>query len=207
MRERIIFYLSKLITEHIDKGAGYKNIKRAISIVITDYVLVPETNECHDQFFLYSELTKTRFSDIVEIDTLELPKIPADRHNEKLWQWTKFLAGKDREEFMELAQTSPMMKKAVGVLMELNTSQRRRMLADARQKARWDEQARIEGAEEKGIKIGMQEGEKKGIQIGMYEGKKIGEAHGAARAYKELGIPIADIVAKTGLSVEEIERL
>jgi predicted transposase/invertase (TIGR01784 family) len=100
---------------------------------------------------------------------------------------------------MELAQTSPMMKKAVGVLMELNTNQRRRMLADARQKARWDEQARLEGAEEKGIKIGMQKGEKKGLETGI----KIG----VARAYKELGIPIADIVAKTGLSVEEIERI
>jgi hypothetical protein len=82
-------------------------------------VLAPDTNVCHDQFFLYSELTKTRFSDIVEIDTLELPKIPADRRNEKLWQWTKFLAGKDREAFMELAQTSPIMNKAVSVLMEL----------------------------------------------------------------------------------------
>ena len=107
----------------------YKNIKRVISIVITDYVLAPNANVYHDQFFLFSELTKTRFSDIVEIDTLELPKIPADWNNAKLGQWTKFLAGKDREDFMELAQTSPIMNKAVGVLMELNASQRRRMIA------------------------------------------------------------------------------
>jgi predicted transposase/invertase (TIGR01784 family) len=138
---------------------------------------------CHDQFFLYSELTKTKFSDILEIDTLELPKLPADRSNEKLWLWMKFLAGKDRETFMELAQTSPMMNKAVGVLMELNASQRRRMLAESRQKARWDEQARLEGAEEKGIKIGK------------------------AQMCLEMGIPIADIAAKTGLTVEELERL
>jgi predicted transposase/invertase (TIGR01784 family) len=183
MRERIIFYLSKLVTDQIEKGMGYKSIKRSICLIITDYVLAPETDVCRDQFFLYSELTKTRFSDIVEIDTLELPKLPAVRSDTKLWQWTKFLAGKNREDFMELAKTSPMMNKAVSVLMELNASQRRRMLADARQKARWDEQARLEGAEEKGEKIG------------------------AARAYKEMGIPIADITTKTGLSVEEIERL
>jgi hypothetical protein len=35
------------------------------------------------------------------------------------------------------------------------------------------------------------------------KGKKIGEA----RAYKEISLPITDIVTKTGLSVEEIERL
>jgi predicted transposase/invertase (TIGR01784 family) len=201
MRERIIFYLSKLVTGQIGKGMDYENIKRAISIVITDYVLVPDTNECHDRFFLYSELTKTRFSDIVEIDTLELPKIPADRdpppspngaevplrRNTKLRQWTRFLAGKNREDFMELAQTSPTMKKAVGVLMELNASERRRMLAESREKARRDERARLNYA----------------VKGAYTSGEKIG----AARAYKEMGIPIAEIATKTGLSVAEIERL
>jgi predicted transposase/invertase (TIGR01784 family) len=183
MRERIIFYLSKLITEQIGKGMDYQNIKRVISIVITDYVLASTTNVCHDQFFLYSELTKTRFSDIIEIDTLELPKIPADRNDEKLWQWTKFLAGKTMEDFTMLTQENPAINKAVGVLMELNESQRRRMRAEAREKARLDELTFVNYA------------------------KKEGEKIGAARAYKELGIPIADIVAKTGLSVEEIERI
>jgi predicted transposase/invertase (TIGR01784 family) len=179
MRERIVFYLSKLITGQIEKGMGYKSIKRAICIIITDYVLLPETDVCHDQFFLYSELTKMRFSDIVEIDTLELPKIPADRNSEKLQQWIKFLSGKTMEDFTMITQENPAIHKAAGVLMELNASQRRRMLAESRQKARWDEQARLEGAEKKG----------------------------AVRAYKEMGIPIADIAVKTGLSAEEIARI
>jgi hypothetical protein len=53
MRERIIFYLSKLITEQIGKGTDYENIKRGICIVITDYILAPESSVYHDQFFLY----------------------------------------------------------------------------------------------------------------------------------------------------------
>jgi predicted transposase/invertase (TIGR01784 family) len=131
MRERIIFYLSKLITEQIGKGMEYKNIKRVISIVIADYVLAPAASVCHDQFFLYSELTKTRFSDIIEIDTLELPKIPADRHNDKLWQWTKFLSGKTMEDFTMLTQENPALNKAVVVLMELYASQWWRMIAES----------------------------------------------------------------------------
>jgi predicted transposase/invertase (TIGR01784 family) len=166
MRERIVFYLSKLITGQIEKGMGYKSIKRAICIIVTDYVLTPETDECHDQFFLYSELTKTRFSDIVEIDTLELPKIPTGRNSEKLRQWTEFLKGKTMEDFKMLTQENPAINKAVGVLMELNASQRRRMLAESRQKARWDEQARLEGAEERGEKIGEARGEKRGLEQG-----------------------------------------
>jgi predicted transposase/invertase (TIGR01784 family) len=190
MRERIIFYLSKLITEQIGKDMNYQNIKRAISIVITDYVLAPATNVCHDQFFLYSELTKSRFSDIIEIDTLELPKLPADRHNEKLRQWIQFLAGKTREDFTMLTQENPAINKAVGVLMELNESQRRRMRAEAREKARRDEYAFANAA-----KYAKEEGLREGIKIGK------------AQIYLDMGIPIADIAMKTGLSAEEIERL
>jgi hypothetical protein len=64
------------------------------------------------------------------------------------------------------------------------------MRAEAREKARLDELTLVNYA------ISAKK-----------EGIKIGEVHGAARAYKEMGIPIADIAAKTGLSVEEIERL
>jgi predicted transposase/invertase (TIGR01784 family) len=168
-------------------------------------VLAPETTVCHDQFFLYSELTKTRFSDIVEIDTLELPKRPADRDDEKLRQWTKFLAGKTRKDFTMHTQENPAINKAVGVLMELNASQRRRMRAEAREKARLDEltlvnyAANAANAAKYAKEEGLREGEKKGLETGI----KIG----VVRAYKEMGIPIADIATKTSLSVEEIERL
>jgi predicted transposase/invertase (TIGR01784 family) len=191
MRERINFYLSKLITEQIGKGTDYENIKRDISIVITDYILAPESSAYHDQFFLYSELTKTRFSDIVEIDTLELPKIPPERCNDKLWQWTKFLAGKSREEFKMLTQENPAINKAVGVLMELNASQRRRMLAESREKARRDERARLNYA----------------VKGAYTSGKEEGLREGEARAYKKMGISLSQIAADTGLSAEEIERL
>jgi hypothetical protein len=69
------------------------------------------------------------------------------------------------------------------------------MIAESREKARRDYQARLEGAEEKGIKIGEARGEIRG------------EARGEARAYKKMGVSVTDIAAKTGLSIEEIERL
>jgi predicted transposase/invertase (TIGR01784 family) len=92
---------------------------------------------------------------------------------------------------MELAQTSPVMNKAVGVLMELNASQRRRMLAESREKARRDERARLKGAYTSGKEEGLEKGEK----------------IGKAKMCLEMGIPIADIATKTGLSIEEIKQL
>jgi predicted transposase/invertase (TIGR01784 family) len=40
MKERIVFYTSRMITDQISKGESYNVIKQAISIVITDYVLI-----------------------------------------------------------------------------------------------------------------------------------------------------------------------
>jgi predicted transposase/invertase (TIGR01784 family) len=102
-----------------------------------------------------------------------------------------------------LTQENPAINKAVGVLMELNASQRRRMLAESREKAHRDERARLNYA----VKGAYTSGKEEGKEEGLREGEKIGAARGAARAYKELGISIADITAKTGLSAEEIERL
>jgi predicted transposase/invertase (TIGR01784 family) len=131
-------------------------------------------------------LTKTRFSDIVEIDTLELPKLPADRNDDKLWQWTKFLAGKTKKDFTMLTQENPAINKAVGVLMELNASQRRRMLAESREKAQRDERVRLKGAYTSGIE----------------KGKEVIAKNAIAQ-----GLPIETISTITGLSVDAIQRL
>ena len=40
MRERIVFYTSKMITEQIRQGEGYNVIKKVVSILITDYRLI-----------------------------------------------------------------------------------------------------------------------------------------------------------------------
>ncbi len=54
----------------------------------------------------------------------------------------------------------------------------------------------------KGLAEGLAEGEAKGLAEG--ERKKALET---AKAFKEMGLPIADIAKGTGLSVEEIEKL
>lgn len=53
MRERIVYYTSKMITEQIGYGHQYLEIKPVISIVITDYTLVPENDDYHNKYRLY----------------------------------------------------------------------------------------------------------------------------------------------------------
>ncbi|MDL2248615.1 Rpn family recombination-promoting nuclease/putative transposase, partial [Tyzzerella sp. OttesenSCG-928-J15] len=116
MRERIVFYTSKMITEQIGKGDNYNAIKKVISIVITDYRLIPENEEYHNRYHLYDKNTGSKFTDILEINVLELPKVPKETDNSQLWNWLRFLKSEREEELSMLAEKNKKIEKAVGVL-------------------------------------------------------------------------------------------
>ncbi|MDR2271204.1 MAG: hypothetical protein LBF27_09900, partial [Sphingobacterium sp.] len=62
----------------------------------------------------------------------------------------------------------------------------------------------------KGLAEGLAEGKAKGLAEGKAKGLAEGERKKAletAKAFKEMGLPIADIARGTGLSVEEVEKL
>jgi predicted transposase/invertase (TIGR01784 family) len=43
MRSRISYYQSNMITEQIGRGGHYSDLKQAITIIIADYDIIPET--------------------------------------------------------------------------------------------------------------------------------------------------------------------
>jgi len=90
------------------------------------------------------------------------------------------------------------LKKAVGVLKELSSDERTRMLAEDREKARRDMASRLDGAREESRKEGKLEGTQEGYQKANLEN---------ARKMKELGFSIENIRAVTGFPEETIEKL
>ena len=138
-----------MITEQMASGQKWGIIKRVVSIIITDYILVPENDKYHNQF-RYRSTDGTEFTDLTEIDTLELTKLPSETDNTELWYWTKFIKSDDMEALDVIAERSPQMKKAVGVLKELSADERTRMLYEEREKARRDIASMVDGAEQKG---------------------------------------------------------
>jgi predicted transposase/invertase (TIGR01784 family) len=53
MRQRIIFYDAKLITEQIGSGGRYKEIQKVISIIITKDNIVAASPRYHHRFTFY----------------------------------------------------------------------------------------------------------------------------------------------------------
>jgi predicted transposase/invertase (TIGR01784 family) len=185
-RERLVLYGSKMVSEQIGRGDEYAAIKRVISIVITDYVLLPEEATYHNIYRLLNTKTHQPFTDLIELNTLELPKLPAEDESSDLWTWMKFLTCEKQEEFAMVAEKNPQVEKAVAVLMDLSDDERTRLLEESREKARRDWASRMRGAWEKGA-------HQRAIEI--------------AAKLKKTGSPLDVIVEITELSPEEVARL
>jgi predicted transposase/invertase (TIGR01784 family) len=186
MPQRILFYLARMIAGQIGKGQDYGDIKRSICILIADYVQLHEVRDYHNRFMLYNPENGARFSDLLEIDTLELPKLPAQGDGSALCLWGQFFRADKEEEFEMLATQNPAIGEAVGKLKELSQDEALRLLAESRQMAQWDEASRLRGAR------------REGRQEGRYA---------IARNMLRRNRPLEEIVEDTGLSLAEILTL
>jgi predicted transposase/invertase (TIGR01784 family) len=171
-----------MITEQIGAGEPYSKIKQVISIIITDYPLIPESKNYHNRYVLYDPETKCEFTDIIEVNILELVKLPKIEDGTELWNWLKFLSAQRKEDLDMIAEKSPQIKNAVVRLMELSNDERTRLLYESRQKMEWDNRAR-----ERGV-----------VKTREYE---------IARNALKKNMSIDDITDITGLTRKEIEDL
>ena len=224
--QRILFGASKLVTEYIDSGTNYDNVKKVYSINIVYFDLGQGKD------FVYHG--KTDFVGIHEHDVLQLStfqrqqfgvdevyqlypeyyilKVNDFNHWSKvpLEQWIYFLSTSDIPEDAD----APGLKAAREKLLfsQMNREEQaayrryldnRVILADQIFTAKGE--GRLEGRAE-----GREEGRKEGREEGREEGRKEGqqsEKLRAARKMKNDGMSV-DLIAKyTGLTIEQIENL
>jgi len=190
MRERLIFYTSGLIKEQIGAGDGYQAIKRVISIIITNWNMVKDSQAYHNRYRLYDRKTGSELTDLVEINLLELPKVPKETDHSPLWSWLRFIAAEGEEEAAMLKGDNPHIEKALGVLKLLSGDEEVRFMAEAREKARLDYKAQYDG----GLRDGLAQGRME---------ERLSMAENALR--KDMPLPV--IAELTGLSLAEIEAL
>jgi len=170
-----------MITEQVGAGIDYSKIQRAISIIITDYSLKPNNAKYHNRYSLCDETGK-QFTDILEVNTLELSKLPDIADGTNLWEWMKFLKSESKEEFDMIATKNPVISKAVVRLAELSQDERTRILYESRQMLEWD------------IDIGKQAARHEGVLL-------------VAKNLLAMDMPIDSVVTATGLTYEEINEL
>ena len=198
MRERIAYYDAKMIAEQLGKREQYHNIKQVISIVITEKEFIPDSVNYHHRFTMYDRENDVELTDIVEVHTLELCKIPAEADDERLCYWMQFIKAEGEVELEAVAKKDPLIQKAVVRLMELSADEKNRLLYEAREKERMDMED-LKNWE-------RQQGKLEGKLEGKYEGKHEEKLNVAKNMMCD-GEPFEKIKRYTGLTGEEIESL
>ena len=191
---RSLFYLSKMYTDQIGRGDPYTKLKKRIHVSILDFIRFADDRKCHRTISLCDEQTGEKYTDLLELQILELKKLPGDlREDDEVIQWMRFLAGKDRKELEDMASTSEYIEEAYRELERMSADERARLEYEARQKAIRDHDAIMNSA----WKTGMEKGMEKGIEQGRLS---------IVRRMLEGGTSPEEIMRLTGATGEEVEK-
>ena len=177
--KRVLFYLSKLYTEQIQKGDDYEKLKKCIHVGVLDFIRFPESEECYHKINLCNCKSGEIYTDLLELHILELPKLPKVRakleqgemvsDDEMVLQWMEFFSCKTQEDFETMAKQDEYMEEAVNTLFKLSADEQKRVDYEAREKAIRDDRAKLDWA----TKVGLEEGLAKGKAEGLAMASKI----------------------------------
>ena len=228
--ERILYGVAKTITEHIDLGEIYSNVKKVYSISIL-YFDIGQGSD-----YLYhgqNTFLGVHTGDHLKVTTKEqgaiVRKLPAEIFPEyfliRVNEFNK-VAVTPLEEWIEYLKTgcirpdtkAPGLEEARKKLVYYNMDTAEKLAYDRHIDAVMIQNdvlstAKLEGQEE-GRQLGLEEGRDIGLKQGLKQGIEQGLEKGiekekmiTARKLKSLNISVGTIMEATGLSSEEIERL
>jgi len=224
--QRMLFGTSKLVTEYINRGEGYENVRKVYSVNIVYFSLGGGRDVVYHG---KTEFRGVRFGDVLELSPFQQQKFKVsavsdlypeyyilkvnnfdDVAKTPLDEWISYLKNGDVSD----EASAPGLEK-VRERMKLDTMSKAELesyyrhldniviLRDNINTERFE--GRAEGLAE-GIAIGEAKGEKEGIEKGIEKGRAE-EKLGIARNLKEMGLAAEDIQKATGLSLDEINSL
>ena len=192
---RVLFYVSKIYTGQIKKGDDYEKLQKCIHVSILDFIHFPQDQRCYRKITFCDVETGEQYTDLMELHVLELKKLPPEDQNEEgVIRWMRFLGGKSRKEFEDMAEKDEYIREAYEDLKKLSLDEQKRLEYEVRQKAIRDHNSQMKSAEKRGIEIG----EKRGRQAALKE--VVAKMVGRNMSPEE----IADLL---GMKTQEIDEL
>ena len=201
---RSVYYLSKMYAGEIKEGEGYDCLKKCIHVSILAYNHFRDDKECYRRIAFCDTKTGKEYTDLMEMHILELSKLPPEEKNEtSLLQWMRFLGGKTRKDFEEMAKKNSELEEAYDVLEKLSADEKKRLEYETRQRAIRDYNIGMLTAERRGIEAGR--------KIGMEEGREKGRTEGVNRI-NQLNIELSKLgrtedILKAAVDKEYQEKL
>ncbi|GHV24324.1 hypothetical protein FACS189465_1340 [Clostridia bacterium] len=194
LEQRIIVYLANMVKDQKCEGLKYKDMKKSVSIIIAAKHNVKKDNRYFHKYNMRDEQDNSLFTDLLEVCLLELKKLPKNADGTHLWDWLEFIKTENEEEMETLAQENPEIEIAYESLQDLSKDESMRHEAQQREMYLQNEMAINEENYDQGEKIGIEKGKlERNIEI--------------ARNLLNANVELSIIVASTGLTEKEIEKL
>jgi predicted transposase/invertase (TIGR01784 family) len=148
MLPRLVFYHSMMTADQMKAGYDYGQIRPVITVVIANYILLPEEEDYMNTYELRNRKTGRLFTDLQKYIILELPKLPDEDDGEAVWPHLRFLKSRAKEDMEVLVEKHPEMRTVVGEYKRMTLIEKFRKRAEAREKDRRDAWAALEYAKD-----------------------------------------------------------
>ena len=205
--DRSTFYLSKMLVEQVGVNKSYSNLKKCVGISILDFNYIKKTQRFHTVYHITEDTEHIRYTDILEMHIVELPKLPAADDLTDLYDWVKFIKAKNRSEFQMPAKENVYIKRAYDVLEEISADEQKRIEYNTRQKWLYDYNTMMEENLQRGIAIGEERGIAIGEERGKQQGIAIGEERGEERGINNTKKEMAERMKNLGYTEEQIRQI
>ena len=137
IEKRTVFYASRMITNQVTKNVKlrerYSNIKAVIVVAILDFKLINDDDKYFHGNVLKDMFCDRMYTDVQQIYTLELPKIPKNDDNKELWTWLKFLKANTVKEAKKLKNKIPEVDEAVSIYENFISDEELKSIAETQE--------------------------------------------------------------------------
>ena len=200
LKGKSIYYLADLHSSQPAKGLRrYDRLSRSYQITFCSYTVFPDFADYVNTFSMRHDRTGELLSDAIQISFVELSKLSTVLKKPisdmtALDKWSVFFQyasdPKYRETVNKVIESEEVLSVAGELLMSISQNERERAIFRSRRKFQTDLQSDLATAEDNGERRGRIEGKKE-----------------IAQNLLKMGFPLEQIVAATGLTQAEIEKL
>ena len=192
-KKRVLFYLSRLYSEHLDKGNQYEKVTPAYSLIFTTHDLFKtEFKDFYSEFFMARKKTPyVKWSEEFGIILVELNKLkktnPEDLVDLKE-KWCYFIRSADEKKKSNLDEISKLdqqMNQAVTRFKEMTRNEALRREAEFLEKVERDTNMYMDHYKEEGLRLGFEKCTAEGIAQGMKQGIKQGAEQGLKQGLEQ----------------------
>jgi predicted transposase/invertase (TIGR01784 family) len=202
--DRLAFYVARMLSGQLRSGEDYQELvlRPVVLVALTGFTMFTDAEDYHRVFHLRDQDHQVVLSPVLEVHTVELPKVPMMDDGSQLWAWSRFVAARTEEELDMVAAGNPHVAQAVQRVRHFTDDEQRRLDLEAHEKWLHDQATRLHTAHNEG----RAEGHAQGLTQGRAEG---GAAKGVEVARRALarGWDVSGVAEVTGLSVDEVRAL